>query len=117
MDDYIDRKSTIEAIQKFLEIDARNACLDLSVCDPEFSRCMARYNGIKAVRRLVQERPSAKVREDIKAKWSHLGGDEWCCTACGNVIHTEGSWEKPTKKFCDECGADMREEQNETDLV
>lgn len=59
--------------------------------------------------------PHDNVREDVKAKWAHLGGDEWCCTACGNVIFTEGSWEKPTKKFCDECGADMRGDIDETD--
>lgn len=40
-------------------------------------------------------------------KWAHLGGDEWCCSSCGNVIHTEGSWEKPGKKYCEECGAKM----------
>lgn len=40
-------------------------------------------------------------------KWVHLGGDEWCCSSCGNVIHTEGSWEKPGKKYCEECGAKM----------
>lgn len=43
-------------------------------------------------------------------RWAHLGGDEWCCTQCGDVIHTEGSWEKPTKKYCNECGAKMDEE-------
>ena len=37
-------------------------------------------------------------------EWVHLGGDEWCCPNCGNVITTEGSWEKPTKKYCDVCG-------------
>ena len=41
------------------------------------------------------------------AKWRHLLGDEWCCTHCGYVISTEGSWEKPTAKFCEECGAKM----------
>ena len=39
--------------------------------------------------------------------WEHLGGDEWCCSDCGHVITTEGSWEKPTKKYCEECGAKM----------
>ena len=48
-------------------------------------------------------------KEAVKrGRWEHLGGDEWCCTECGNVITTEGSWEKPTKKYCNECGADMR---------
>lgn len=47
-------------------------------------------------------------KEERRGEWAHLGGDEWCCTACGEVITTEGSWEKPKKKFCYECGADMR---------
>lgn len=46
-------------------------------------------------------------------KWIHLGGDEWCCRSCGNVIYTEGSWEKPRKKYCEECGAKMDVEQEE----
>lgn len=46
-------------------------------------------------------------------KWVHLGGDEWCCSSCGNVIYTEGSWEKPGKKYCEECGAKMDVEQEE----
>lgn len=40
--------------------------------------------------------------------WVHLGGDEWCCSACGFVITTEGSWDKPTKKYCEDCGAKMQ---------
>ena len=42
-----------------------------------------------------------------RGKWIHLGGDEWCCNHCCFVISTEGSWEKPNKKFCEECGAKM----------
>lgn len=40
-------------------------------------------------------------------RWKHIGGDEWCCTNCGEVISTEGSWDKPTYKHCHECGAKM----------
>ena len=57
--------------------------------------------------------PAADVRPVVRGQWAHLGGDEWCCTACGFVIHTEGSWEKPEKKFCEDCGADMRLEGEE----
>ena len=39
--------------------------------------------------------------------WVHLGGDEWCCSVCGLVVTTEGSWERPTKKYCSECGANL----------
>lgn len=43
----------------------------------------------------------------VRGRWVHLGGDEWCCSACGFVITTEGSWDKPTKKYCEDCGAKM----------
>lgn len=43
--------------------------------------------------------------------WVHLGGDEWCCSACGFVITTDGSWDKPTKKYCEDCDAKMDEKE------
>lgn len=49
----------------------------------------------------------ADVAPVIYGQWAHLGGDEWCCSACGFVITTEGSWDKPTKKYCEDCGAKM----------
>ena len=55
-------------------------------------------------------------KEAKHGEWIHLGGDEWACSECGNVIFTEGSWEKPYERdmfFCNKCGADMREKQNE----
>lgn len=53
--------------------------------------------------------PAADVAPVIHAHWTHLGGDEWCCSACGFVITTEGSWDKPIKKYCEDCGAKMDE--------
>ena len=47
-------------------------------------------------------------RVERKGVWEHLGGDEWCCTFCGHVIFTEGSWEQPENDYCPNCGADMR---------
>lgn len=43
----------------------------------------------------------------VHSQWAHIGGDEWCCPVCGFVITTEGSWDKPTKKYCEDCGARM----------
>ena len=51
--------------------------------------------------------PAADVAPVVRGRWVHLGGDEWCCSACGFVITTEGSWDKPTKKCCEDCGARM----------
>lgn len=56
----------------------------------------------------ISEQPTVEAKEVVHAEWRHLGGDEWCCTECGYVISTEGSWEKPKANFCEECGADMR---------
>ena len=51
--------------------------------------------------------PSADAAPVVHTRWAHLGGDEWCCPVCGFVIATEGSWDKPTKKYCEDCGAKM----------
>ena len=51
--------------------------------------------------------PAADVAPVVHTRWAHLGGDEWCCPVCGFVIATEGSWDKPTKKYCEDCGAKM----------
>lgn len=51
--------------------------------------------------------PTVDAVQVVHSQWAHLGGDEWCCSACGFVITTEGSWDKPTKKYCEDCGARM----------
>ena len=56
---------------------------------------------------MLEKQPTIEAEPVVHGEWEHLGGDEWCCTVCENVITTEGSWEKPTQKFCDECGARM----------
>lgn len=43
--------------------------------------------------------PAADVVPVVHGRWAHLGGDEWYCSACGFVLTTEGSWDKPTKKI------------------
>lgn len=58
----------------------------------------------------LAEIPTADVTPIRYGEWAHLGGDEWCCTNCGEVITTEGSWEKPTRKYCSECGVKMKGE-------
>lgn len=64
------------------------------------------------MKRIIEMQPKVDAVPVVHGRWAHLGGDEWCCTACGEVIHTEGSWEKPDKKYCYECGADMRGDED-----
>ena len=79
---------------------------------PLIPELRARVEAAEARAKQAEEK-AADVRPVVRGQWAHLGGDEWCCTACGFVIHTEGSWEKPEKKFCEDCGADMRLEGEE----
>lgn len=66
------------------------------------------FNLLDLIIKGIENEPTVEAKEVVNAEWIHLGGDEWCCTECGYVISTEGSWEKPKAKFCEECGADMR---------
>lgn len=61
----------------------------------------------------IEALPAADVAPVVYGRWAHLGGDEWCCSACGFVITTEGSWDKPTKKYCEDCGAKMDGERKD----
>lgn len=58
-------------------------------------------------RRLLADMPVADVAPVVHGWWAHIGGDEWCCSVCGFVITTEGSWDKPTQKYCEDCGAKL----------
>ena len=69
--------------------------------------CPEKDNSGKCGRRKYLEEDATDVAPVVHGRWVHLGGDEWCCSARGFVITTEGSWDKPTKKHCEDCGARM----------
>lgn len=58
-------------------------------------------------RDVIETMPAVDAEPVRHGRWRHMGGDEWSCTMCGEVIHTEGSWERPSDKYCRECGARM----------
>lgn len=91
MTEYIEREAAIDAIMK---VYVRTA---------GYKARERVFEAKEAVHRL----PVADVAPVVNGRWAHLGGDEWCCSACGFVITTEGSWDKPTKKHCEDCGARM----------
>ena len=64
-------------------------------------------DGEYARKEYIERLPKADVQEVKHGRWAHLGEDEWCCTCCGFVITTEGSWEEPAEKYCSNCGAKM----------
>lgn len=91
MDEYIKRET------------AFNAITDLAGKAPTRSAYEAIWKSARALKKI----PAADVAPVVRTRWAHLGGDEWCCPVCGFVITTEGSWNKPTKKYCEDCGAKM----------
>lgn len=70
------------------------------------AKWMDGYDGAMAME-IAASAPAADVAPVVYGRWVHLGGDEWCCSACGFVITTEGSWVNPAKKYCEDCGAKM----------
>ena len=91
MAEYIDKNATVG----ILEAMSRSA--DCERIKKQLEKAAKRVSVI----------PAADVAPVVYGRWAHLGGDEWCCSACGFVITTEGSWDKPTKKYCEDCGAMM----------
>jgi hypothetical protein len=105
MDEYIERKKLEEAFD--------NA--DPDVCESDLDGHSDWGFGRENVRDVIRGVPAADVAPVVHGRWAHLGGDEWCCSACGFVITTEGSWDKPTKKYCEDCGARMDGDSDELD--
>ena len=86
MDEYIKRETAVRAVIAAKWVDGSDGAMAMEI---------------------VASPAAADVAPVVHTRWAHLGGDEWCCSACGFVITTEGSWDKPTKKYCEDCGAMM----------
>lgn len=91
----------------YIDLDAA-----LAICEKEYRERlrMLDYCGDTVALNIghaIKALPAADVAPVVYGEWIHLGGDEWCCSACGFVIATDGSWDTPTKKYCEDCGAKM----------
>ena len=109
---YIDR----DTFQKFLEDEIEETKLDKenSYGDVYYEMAVgARECAFREILSKLKREPTADVQEVKHGRWAHLGEDEWCCTCCGFVITTEGSWEKPAEKYCSNCGAKMNGGESE----
>lgn len=111
MNDYISRQDVwklIFELQKFYEEERETA----EDCEEE-SMYVGSINALTAMEDGLSDIPATDVRPVAYGEWASLGGDEWCCTNCGHVISTEGSWERPCKKYCPNCGCYMGEKVND----
>lgn len=96
MAEYIEREAISEEIRKYYYKNP-----------PNFSYGEGFDRGLDRAQRAILDAPAANVAPVVHGRWANLGGDEWFCSACGFVFSTEGSWDKPTKKYCEDCGAKM----------
>ena len=96
MAEYIEREAISEEIRKYYYKNP-----------PNFSYGEGFDRGLDRAQRAILDAPAADVAPVVRTRGAHLGGDEWCCPVCGFVLTTEGSWDKPTKKYCEDCGAKM----------
>ena len=81
--------------------------IDANLLKAEFTGNFTKAYAVPLIKSIIDQQPTADVQEVRHGKWAHLGEDEWCCTCCGFVTTTEGSWDKPTEKYCPNCGAKM----------
>ena len=40
---------------------------------------------------IVDAQPTVEMQKNKCGEWAHIGGDEWSCSCCGFIKHTEGS--------------------------
>lgn len=85
----------------------RDAAVKVVLRERKPTNSVAQNRMLSIIQRDMLTMPAADVAPVVYGQWVHLGGDEWCCSVCGFVITTEGSWDKPTKKYCEDCGAKM----------
>lgn len=89
---------------KYVDIDAVKEAVRGAECDANWD---GRRFDAEFIENALDFIPAADVAPVVHGRWEHIGGDEWCCSACNFVITTEGSWDKSTKKYCENCGAKM----------
>ena len=95
----------IDAAQ--MAVDESEAYMSAQVQVTDDLKWLVNFAAHSKIQRLIADTPTVDAVPVVHGRWEHLGGDEWCCSACGFVITTEGGWDKPTKKYCEDCGARM----------
>ena len=105
MAEYIEREAAIKAAEHAW--NEWNLAMAAADGNREINLVYKRQELCKAVASVFASAPAADVAPVVHTQWAHIGGDEWCCPVCGFVITTEGSWDKPTQKYCENCGARM----------
>ena len=100
MADFVSRDTILEKLNKKF-----CAYCPLPDCD---ANCKLHY-----LLDAVKEAPAVDVRPVVKGKWDRLESwQKWQCSACGVLMDIDGTPQENLLNFCPNCGADMREADN-----
>ena len=85
MAEYIKRETAVRAVMAAKWVDGSDGAMAMEI---------------------VASQAAADVAPVVHTRWAHLGGDEWCCSACRRP-----RWLSPDVpevfKYCPNCGAKM----------
>lgn len=68
----------------------------------------ARFETIQIVINILNSQPTADVREVVKGEWIDMGSGQ-VCSECHEIQYGYDNY----RRYCPNCGADMRGEENE----
>ncbi|MBR5285919.1 MAG: hypothetical protein IKU30_03390 [Clostridia bacterium] len=107
MTEYISKDAIIKAIKKKYCDECKR--INKGFSSPKFCSICRVTDDLDIIGKL----PAADVRENVRGEWilaervSHDRG-LWECSHCHKWVWGIAE-DKPTQKFCDNCGADMRD--------
>ncbi len=97
---------------RLIDADAlRKSVLDLPNCYNGFSDTYDK----SCIIGLIDEQPTADVRPNVRGNWVKLYAGNYKCSECGDWWSNDDNEMVEDFKFCPNCGADMRGEQEGAD--
>ena len=111
MTEYIEKNALYKKVAELEEL-ARNRYLDTPSNSPAYSRYVAQLDERTRFKHMVYDFPAADVAEVKHGKWTSYGADKrgrggiWVCSACNDAFPY-------TTHYCPNCGAKMKEDENE----
>lgn len=124
MDDLISRQETCDSLNKYRiekmlegkDISLVWECIDKVLQEPSAQSDITLESAVDYLHNIGWLQEHDRIMSERKTgQWVPLGGSDWCCSACGHIICTEGSWDHPLDRgcrYCEHCGAEMKGEED-----
>ena len=104
--------------KKYIDADMAISALDRAVCDycvcpcdkPYSKKCNAVDNYSAGIR-VIEDLPTADVRENVHGEWIRIYSGNYKCSSCGDWWGWDGDGENEMIqdfKYCPNCGSRMK---------